>query len=159
MVEIAAPNIVSKEESRLRLSADGQWFYEDDAFSNAKIIDFFHQSIRKDDAGRFFLYSRYKGEEEWVYFEAEDTAYFVWDISLDEEQGSFVLFLNTGAEEVLDASTLQEDSQGVLRCRLSRGDRARFTIPSLRRLAEFVEEEGDRIFLKSQGKRIVISGR
>ena len=85
--------IVSKEESKLRLTADGSWQHEGAPTTHAGIKRYFHQQIRKDEQGAFYLYNAFVAPEknltleEHVYFDVEDTAYFVE--SLKRERDAF----------------------------------------------------------------------
>ncbi len=147
---------VLKEESEIVLSEQGQWFHRGEPFENEKVIHFFHNAIRKDPAGHFFLYNRFEDKEENVYFEVEDTAYFVWNLEFDADQKAFFITLNTGARVHLDLLTLKDDERGVMYCRVLDNDRARFSKWALLELSKYAEVDGDEIIIANTGKRIVI---
>ena len=151
--------VVSKERSEIRLSERGHWFHRQEPFENENIIRFFHRAIRKDESGRYYLYNTFEGNEEKVYFEVEDTAFFVWRVKFDRGSGVFRITLNTGSEETLDVHSLHEDARGVMYCLLSDGDRARFNPRSLQQLSEHAVMDGDAIFIDVKGERIFLSGR
>ena len=148
--------IVSKQGSGIRLSRDGRWFHAGEPFTNGNVIRFFHRAIRKDEHGGYYLYNRPANFEEHVYFEVDDTAYFVWDLARDSADGEFRILLNTEAIEVLDLRTLHEDERGVMYCRVLDGDRARFTLQALTRLADHAETDERGIYIARNGERIYI---
>ncbi|MCP4678190.1 MAG: DUF1285 domain-containing protein [Deltaproteobacteria bacterium] len=149
--------IVSIEESELLLSERGHWFHQGEPFENEKVILFFHRAIRKDIEGRYFLYNRFEDKEENVYFEVEDTAYFVVDIAFNEENKVFVVVLNTGADEILDLHSLSEDDRGVMYCKVLDNDRARFSPWALMELSKHAEMNNKTISIDKTGEKIIIS--
>ena len=141
------PRVVPKEESQLGLTEDGRWLHDGEAATHAGVRRFFHQQIRKDEAGAFYLYnSIYVPEkdltlEEHVYFSVEDTAYFVESLSVDDD--GFVAKLNTGSEVELSADALRQDDQGRVYCRLPAGDEARLLRHALSQLEPHLVEVDD----------------
>jgi hypothetical protein len=122
--------IVPKEESRLVLRADGRWFQDGEEATHRGVSRFFHHQIRKDEDGNFYLYNSIdvpeKGItlEEHVYFEVEDTAYFVESFDVDE--GKLVVTLNTGESQAIDPAAIASNDEGHVYCQLASGDEARF---------------------------------
>jgi hypothetical protein len=149
--------IVSKEESGISLSARGDWFHNGEPFEHLGIIRLFHQAIRRDDEGRYYLYNQLGALEENVYFEVEDTAFFVDRIDFDEATTSLIATLNNGAAETLDVKTLCEDERGIMYCRTQHGDRARFSQSALMSLSDFVKTEGDLIYIDVTGEKVILS--
>jgi hypothetical protein len=149
--------IVSKPDSRIRLSEKGLWFHEGQPFTNSNVIQFFHKAIRKDEHGEYFLYNRHASMEERVYFEVEDTAYFVWDLVFASQDSNFRILLNTESIEILDLHTLEEDHRGVMCCRVLRDDRARFSQRALTQLADFAKTDERGIYVDETGEKIYIS--
>ncbi len=150
------PRIVSAEESRIKLSERGQWFHEGEAFENEKIIEFFHRAIRKDEEGRYYLHNALDGSQEQVYFEVEDTAYFVMHLTLDTGAGRLRGVLSTGAVVDIDAHTLEQDPSGVMYCRVLENDLARLTLSAMHDLADKAQENDRGIYLELAGERIHI---
>lgn len=150
--------IVSKEESKLLLKSDGTWQHEGAPATHAGIKRFFHQQIRKDENGNFFLYNSFEVPEknitleEHVYFEVEDTAYFV--NSLKRESDAFVVDLNTGVRQPLDAHALAQNSEGVVYATLHSGDRARLSRHAMTQLEPYVEGDPDGIFIRDGDRRV-----
>ncbi len=151
--------IVPVEESELLLSERGHWFHRKEPFENEKVIQFFHRAIRKDSEGRYFLYNSFEDKEENVYFEVEDTAYFVVDIAFDEESKVFVIVLNTGEDQILDLHSLSEDDRGVMYCKVIDDDRARFSPWALMELSKHAEMDDDTVSIDKTGEKIVISAK
>ncbi len=149
--------VVSKEESELKLSERGLWFHRGEPFENEKIIQFFHRAIRKDGNGRYFLYNRIDDKEENVYFEVEDTAYFVVDIAFDETDKAFVIGLNTGVRGTLDLHSLNEDKRGVMYCQVLDDDRARLSPWVLMEISKHAEMKDDIVTIDKTGETIIIS--
>jgi hypothetical protein len=149
--------IVSKEDSRIRLSAKGLWFHLGQAFENRNVIRFFHRVIRKDENGEYYLYNSHANWEEHVYFKVDDTAYFVWSLVFDPEGRRFHILLNTGATEVLNVHTFEEDHRGVMYCQVLEGDRARFSQEALTELADYAKTDEHGIFIDATGEKIYIS--
>jgi hypothetical protein len=149
--------IVSKEDSEIRLSERGLWFHQNKEFENEKVIQFFHHAIRRDDAGNYYLNNSFDGKTENVYFEVEDTAYFVWEIDFDEQAKQFHVTLNTGETSLLELRTLNDDERGVMYCTVLEGSRARFSPRSLMKLSEHAVMQGDEIYIDKTGEKIVLS--
>lgn len=149
--------IVPAEKSSLRLSEQGIWHHEGEAFENEKVIDFFHKAIHKDRDGRYFLRNAYSGKEEHVYFQVDDTAYFVCGIHLDEDTQTFWLKLNNGVREPLKLDTLEEDSRGVMYCRVLDNDRARINPTALVQLSDYAVMDEESIHIEVSGKKVVLS--
>lgn len=148
--------IISKEESEIVLSENGEWFHQGEPFENPKIIAFFHRAIRKDENGAYYLYNAYRDKEEKVYFDVKDTAYFIKDVIFDEEKKVFRARINTEAEVELDLKLLEEDKRGVMYCRILDNDRARFTKYALMELSKYAVMEDDKVYIELDGEKIPI---
>ncbi|MCP4600269.1 MAG: DUF1285 domain-containing protein [Proteobacteria bacterium] len=149
--------VVSKEISEIKLSEKGYWFHQEEPFENEKIIFFFHRAIQKDDKGQYYLYNQFEDKQENVYFDVEDTAYFIWDIEFDEQKKTYTITLNTGVKETLDLRSLNEDYRGVMYCKVLDGDRARFSPRTLMELSKHAIMDDDCIYIDRTGEKIVIS--
>lgn len=149
--------VVPKEESQIRLSERGQFFHQEEPFENEKIIDFFHHAIRKDEAGDYFLYNKVDGKVEHVYFQVDDTAYFVADLKRSGNAPEFEAVLNTGAQVQIQVSSLFEDSRGVMYCQVLDSDRARVTPRALEQLADMAVMKEEGVFLDVEGRLVQLS--
>jgi hypothetical protein len=148
--------MVSKEESQIRLREDGKWIHQGEPFSNRKIIDFFHRAIRKDEKGEYYLHNVYDGKEEHVYFEVEDTAYFVEKLEFDEGAKAFKVTLNTGDDGFIDVRGLRTDERGVVYCRVLDDDRARLTDNAMHQLADLSEMDDRGVYVDLTGGKVYI---
>ena len=148
--------IVSKEESEIRLKEDGRWIHQGELFSNRKIIEFFHQAIRKDEKGQYYLHNVYDGREEHVYFEVEDTAYFVETLEFDGQAQAFVVGLNTGDSGLVDVKGFETDERGVMYCRVLDDDRARLTANAMQQLADLSRMDEGGIYVDLTGEKVYI---
>jgi hypothetical protein len=149
--------IVPKEESGISLSARGEWFHHGEPVLHPGVVQLFHRAIRRDDQGRYYLYNVIGTLEENVYFEVEDTAFFVVRLDFDAATKSFSVTLNNEDKETLDVKTLHEDERGVMYCRTQNGDRARLSPSALMSLSDFVKTEGEFLCLDITGEKVVIS--
>ena len=112
--------VIPKEDAVFWMDAVGRWHNRHGPFEHAKIIDYFHSSIRKDELG-YHLYQEKDGIHEKVYFKYEDTPLLVFDIEFNKQH--IVLVLNTKKRMVLDPEKLivrgdnlyVEDSEGWIR--------------------------------------------
>lgn len=149
--------IVSKEDSGIRLSSRGEWFHHGEPFEHKRIIRFFHRSIRRDGEGNYYLYNKIGDLEERVYFDLEDTAFFVKRLDFDAEQKTFRVLLNNEEEEFLDVKTLYQDERGIMYCQVREGDRARLTQGALMTLSEYAEQDEEWIYLDVTGEKVILS--
>jgi hypothetical protein len=98
--------VVPKENAVFWLDAQGRWHNKHGVFEHQKIIAYFHSAIRKDADG-YHLFQEHGGHTvEKVYFRYEDTALFVFDISISSDSDKIRLILNTKEEIPLDPSVL-----------------------------------------------------
>ena len=148
--------IVSKQESEIRLKEDGRWIHQGELFSNRKIIEFFHRAIRKDEQGEFYLHNVYDGKEEHVYFEVEDTAYFIETLEFDQQARAFLVTLNTGDTGLVDVKGLQTDERGVMYCRVLDDDRARLTPDAMQQLADLSRMDDGGVYVDLTGEKVYI---
>lgn len=145
--------VVSREESQLRLHADGTWYHQGEPATHDGIKRFFSRQIRKDEAGELYLYNSIelpeKGItlEEHVYFEVEDTAFFVQSLSL-LGGGGLRATLNTDEEVEIDPASVVQDEEGHLYCRLPSGDEARLSRHALTQLEPWLEERDDGVHVR-----------
>jgi hypothetical protein len=153
--------IVSKEESKLTLTANGLWKHEGELATHAGIKRFFHRQIRKDARGEFYLYNSIEVAgvmlEEHVYFEVEDTAYFVE--TLRKEGNDLVVELNTGEHQALDPRTLVQDEAGSVYCRLASSDLARFSRHAMMELEPHLDSDERGIYFSDGAHKLHIGAR
>ncbi len=151
------PKIVDAEKSGILLDERGRWFHHGQPVENAKISEFFHRSIRKDDSGNYYLHNEMGTLKEMVYFQVEDTAYFVHHLAMDQARQKLFASLNTGEAVEIDPKSLTQDSREVMYCKVLQNDRARLTTNALHDLSELVYEEDDGIFLEIEGRKFKLA--
>jgi len=94
--------VIPKEKAVFWMDGKGQWHNEHGPFEHAKIIQYFHSAIRKDENG-FYLTQERDDIIEKVYFPYEETAFFVFDVILDND---VTLVLNTQKRMKLEPDRL-----------------------------------------------------
>lgn len=133
------------------LDANGSWHNSDGKFRHKKIIDYFHASIRRDDKG-YHLRQAHEHYIEKVYFNYEDKALFVFDVL---PQTDIILVLNTKRKVKLRPRRLFTHNDGLY---MHLGDEIiKFAEQGLIKIAPFLEEDGDRLFIRSKNRRYRIS--
>lgn len=150
--------VIPADQSGLRLDQRGRWFHREEPFAHPGIIDFFHRAIRKDEQGRFYLHNAHGEQEERVYFEVEDTAYFVERLAFDPEREILQASLNTGGESEVAVESLQEDERGVMYCEVLDGDRARITEEALTQLSEHAGMDDGGVYLPLRAGKLYVAG-
>lgn len=139
--------VIPKDKAAFRLDRNGRWHNASGPFEHKKIIDYFHASIRRDEAG-FHLYQEHEDHREKVYFPYEDTALFVFDLQSDGD--SVRLTLNTGRTIELDPDDLFVRGD-QLYTRLG-GDPVKFTERCLMKLSGRLSVENGRYRIRIGGK-------
>jgi hypothetical protein len=109
----------------------------------------FRRGVRWAEAERTFVVQvgPFRG---WL--DVEDTAFFV--DAYDERTGEIAL--SDATREPLDAATLTTDPDDVLRCTVKTRFQARFSREAQAELLGAIDPEGDRLFLRSGGHRILL---
>lgn len=142
--------VIRRENAVFRLDRRGRWCNVHGVFRNRKIIDYFHSAIRRDEDGYFVCQER-ENVTEKVYFPYEDTALFVFDVSISE---SAILVLNTKEEISLSPENLfiANDSLYLRR----RDERIKFTERALMKLADALEFTDGAYYLRLAAGRFRI---
>lgn len=148
-----SPKIVQEEQSHIFLDERGRWFHEGKPVENPKISEFFHRSIRKDDTGRYYLQNKMGSLNEIVYFQLQDTVYFVRHLVLADKSEKLLASLNTGMISEVSPETMKQDERGVMYCRVLDDDRARLTTNALHDLSDLVSEDDRGILLELKGQK------
>ncbi len=133
------------------LDANGNWHNAEGKFRHKKIIDYFHASIRRDKKG-YHLHQAHEHYEEKVYFNYEDKALFVFDIL---PQTDIILVLNTKRKVKLRPRKLFISNDSLY---MHLGDEiVKFAEQGLMKIAPFLEEDGDDLFIRSKSRRYRIT--
>ncbi len=91
--------------------------------------------------------------EEHVYFEVEDTPFFVTAVRADEAAGELVVRLNTEAEVRLDPARVAESAEGGVYAELEGGELARFDRHAVTQLEPWLESDGSGYWLRLGSRR------
>jgi uncharacterized protein len=111
-----------RSRSGLSIDAEGRFLHRGEPITHARTLAVLHASLRRGTDGRYEVAI---GRER-AYVEVEDAPYAVRGVSLADGLAP-ALHLSDGTIEPLDAKTLSLGRDGVLRCTVKAGHRARFT--------------------------------
>lgn len=146
--------IIPKENAVFWMDDQGYWHNRHGKFRHPKVIAYFNQSIRRDDAGYFVTQIR-DGIREKVYFRYDRTPLFAVDVLKEPD---LVLLLNTRAQMGLDPAGLfiMED---VLFYRYGKKDDeiVKLTSRAMLKLSEYLKEGPEGLCFEFRGHRHVIS--
>jgi len=138
--------VIPKEKTIFWMDGNGCWRNEFGKFEKKKIIDYFHAAIDRDENG-YFVQQEKDGVFEKAYFHHEDTAIFVFHVTLGE---AVRLRLNTGREITLNPEALWIENDNLY---LSLdGERVKFTDRSMMKISALLEEEGSTCLIRVQGR-------
>ena len=138
--------IIPRENAVFWLDGNGRWHNAHGPFENRKIIAFFHSHIRRDAAG-YHVAQRRDNLLEKVYFKYEDTALFVFDISV---KSPVMLTLNTGRQIPLMPRKLLIGGDSLY---MHRGDeRIKFVDRALLKISKLIEFDDRRYFIRVGGR-------
>jgi hypothetical protein len=144
---------IPADEAVFWLDANGNWHNADGKFRHKKIIDYFHASIRRDPKG-YHLYQAHEHYKEKVYFNYEDKALFVFDVL---PQTEIILVLNTKRKVRLRPRNLFISNDSLY---MQLGDEiVKFAEQALMKIAPFLEEDGDSLFIRSRNRRYRIPSK
>ena len=138
---------ITRDEAVFRLDGNGCWHNSDGKFRHKKIIDYFHTSIQRDQKG-YHLCQAHDKYIEKVYFPYEDKALFVFDVI---ENDDIMLVLNTKKRTRLKPKKLFIENDNLY---MQLGNEViKFAEQGLMKIASFLEEEGDGLFIRSKNRR------
>jgi hypothetical protein len=127
----------TREDSGIRLDAEGRFWHDDDLIENPNVLRAFHQGLERDEHGRTLLRFGW----DWCVIQVEDTPYQVLGLRIDGEH--LLLRLDDGRELTLSSEALSVSVEGVLYARvIGRGGEmeARFSRAAQGQLTELLEE-------------------
>ena len=138
------------EKAVFWLDGDGRWHNAHGPFEHKKIIDYFHNSIQKDEAG-YYLYQETEDLREKVYFRFADTALFVFEIIQDKD---LLLVLNTGEQLPLHPKDLCVDNDALY---VIKGEeRVKFTQKCLMKISGRLDTDGSTYLIRIDQKKYKI---
>ena len=142
---------IPANEAVFWLDANGTWHNADGKFRHKKIIDYFHSSIKRDAKG-YHLYQAHEHYIEKVYFNYEDKALFVVDVL---PQTDIMLVLNTKRKVKLRPRKMFINNDSLY---MHLDDEIiKFAEQGLMKIAPLLEEDGDRLFIRSKNRRYRIA--
>ena len=138
-----------REQSGLRLDAEGRFWHRGGLVEHARTIAVLHQGLHRAPDGRWAT----RIGREWGYVEVEDAAFFVRRI---EPAGPGLRGQLAGSDWAdIDPATIAAGAGDALYARV-RGERARLTRAAQLSLAGFLREDGDGFSLDLGGVRFRI---
>jgi uncharacterized protein len=139
----------TREDSGLRLDAEGRWWHDDEPIEHPRILEAFNKGLVPTDDARFKLvFGR-----DWCFVHVEDAAYAV--LHLVENSGALALALSNGSQEHLDPTTLKVGPHGVVFCQVMNGRaKARFSRDAQFELGSRLEARGSELFLRLGAREV-----
>src|SRR4030042_2461041 len=138
--------VVPKENAVFWLDKNGRWHNQHGEFKHKKIIDFFNQSIQRDENG-YYLGQTHDDHVEKVYFAFEDAAIFVFDVIKGEDGVNLVL--NTKKKIRLDPKCLF--IEGDFLYVSFNEERIKFTDQAAMKLSDLMEFREGEYLIRIQG--------
>lgn len=138
----------TREDSGIRLDADGHWWHDDEPVEHPRIIEAFNQSLQPTGDGRFKLVFGW----DWCFVQVDGPAYRVAAVHVIDD--ALELALSDRTQEPLVPDTLHLSEEGVLQCRVKGGRAlARFSRDAQFQLGELLEEDPSGGFVLRTGGR------
>jgi hypothetical protein len=136
-----------RQESGLSIDLEGRFCHRGEPISHARTLEVLWGSLTRGEDGRY----RVRIGRETGTVGIQDAPYGVRGSTI--ESGRVLLHLTDGSVEPLDASTLRLGRDGVLRCAVKGGHRARFCRAAQAFLGQLLEEpEPGRYQLQVEGR-------
>lgn len=127
----------------IRIDKEGTWFFRGAEMFRKDIVRLLADNMSRDEKGRYLI--EYNGERCWL--EVDDTPFAVRSVTAVPEaisRGEYLIKLNEGSEELLDAETLWIGESNVMYCLVRRrAFAARFTRAAYYQLAAFIDYDED----------------
>ncbi|MBS2030036.1 MAG: DUF1285 domain-containing protein [Deltaproteobacteria bacterium] len=131
----------TREDSGIRLDAEGQFWHDDEPIENANVSRAFHRGLKRAPDGKWIVTFGW----DWAYIQVDDAPYQVLGISLGDP---IQLRLDDETEEPLDPATLRASAEGVLYARVKHGGDARLSRAAQGQLAPLLHERDGKLLLK-----------
>lgn len=137
-------------ETQIYRDARGRWFNEGQPLEHPNLVRSFEGWVDRAEDGRYCV----SNDINWAYIQLDGPAYFVRAVRIGP-QGRITLHLSGDREEVLDASTLRQDENGVLYCDVREGRvPARFDAHAMMQLEECLRQDDEGLFLQLGNRRV-----
>ncbi len=138
--------------SGLSVDDEGRLLHRGEPITHARTLEVLWRSLHRADGGRWAV----RVGRELAYVEVAETPWAVRGVAQDDGGGSPWLLLTDGTRERLDPGSLSIGTDGVLRCVLERGERARFTRAGQLALGALLDEDppgSERFAITIRGRR------
>lgn len=142
----------------IRIDKEGAWFFNGVPIVNKNVLALFNAGIEPDGGNGYRL--RIGAEVSPIV--VEDTPYVVRRIERGQgpDGRGFFMQLSDGSSERLRLETLYVSGENVPYCRVKNGRfPARFLRPPYYQLAEHIEQEDDRFFIREGDKKVYLEIR
>jgi uncharacterized protein len=126
-----------RSRSGLAVDAEGTFLHQGAPITHARTLAQLWSSLRRRDDGRYEV----RIGRERAYVTIDETPWAVRGLEARGPDEPPTLLLAGGACEPLDPATLWLGGDGVVRCRLARGEPARFTRAGQAALAPWLDED------------------
>ncbi len=141
------PLDVLREQSGLSIDLEGRFRHRGEPITHARTLEVLWGSLARGRDGRYLV----TVGRETAFVRIDDAPYGVRGATV--ESGRPLLHLTDGSVEPLDPSTLRLGRDGVLRCAVKGGHRARFCRAAQATLGQLLEEaEPGRYRLPLEGR-------
>jgi len=138
--------VIPKEDAVFWMDGKGRWHNEHGEFEHAKIINYFHSAIRKDEHG-FYLTQESDDIIEKVYFPYKETAFFVFDVIKGDD---IILVLNTQKQINLKPENLSiKDDQLYM---TDGKDLIKFSERGLLKISDMITFENNQYYFQEKDK-------
>jgi hypothetical protein len=135
----------TREDSGLRLDAEGRLWHDAEPVENPRVARAFRQGLERDPQGRYLVRFGW----DWCVIQVEDAPYQV--LGVRPEGGALCLQLDDGREVQVPASALRASEAGVLYAQVpGRGGplEARFSRAAQGQMAPLLEETDGAVALR-----------
>jgi uncharacterized protein len=137
----------TREDSGLRLDAQGRWWHDDELIEHPKIIEAFNVGLKPTGDGRY----RLDFGKDWCFVAVENAAYQV--LTLDVGEGHVMLHLSNRQSAPLEPETLYLGADDVLYCRVfNRQAVVRFSRDAQFALGQLCHEQDGKMVLTLGGR-------
>ncbi len=126
-----------RSASGLSVDAEGRFLHRGEPITHARTLEVLWGSLSRAPDGRWLV----RVGRESAYVAVEETPWAVRGLVEREAGGAPWLLLSDGSRERLDPATLSLGGDGVLRCAVKGGQRARFSRAGQLALGMQVEED------------------
>jgi hypothetical protein len=123
--------------SGLSIDDEGTFRHRGEPITHARTLEVLWRSLERGPDGRWLV----RVGRESAYVEVGETPWTVRGVVERAADAAPLVVLSDGRREPLDAATVTLGQDGVLRCRVKRGERARFTRAGQVAMAAFLDED------------------